>query len=129
MSTIAIVDDDDDVRQATGGLLRSLGFRIATFATAEAFLNSGQLHETSCLITDVQMPGLNGFGLQDRLIAQGHRIPIIFITGFPEDGVRARAMKAGAVCFLGKPYKAVELFDCLHKSLRSVSRLPGQRAI
>jgi FixJ family two-component response regulator len=64
-----------------------------------------QVHDTSCLITDVQMPGLNGIDLQDRLIARGHRIPIIFMTGYRDDSVRARAMKAGAVCFLNKPLR------------------------
>ena len=97
MPMIAIVDDDKAVREATESLMRSLGYHASTFASAEEFLQSEQISNTSCLITDVQMPGLSGIDLQDRLIARGHRIPIIFITGYPDDSVRARAMKAGAV--------------------------------
>ena len=96
---IVVVDDDEAVRNAIQSLVRALGYRASTFASADEFLKSEQVHDTSCLITDVQMPGLTGIDLQDHLIAQGHRIPIIFMTGFPEDGVRARAMKAGAVGF------------------------------
>ena len=98
---IAIVDDEAPVRDATKSLVRSLGYHASTFASADDFLKSEQVHDTSCLITDVQMPGLSGIDLQDRLIARGYCIPIIFMTGYPDDNVRARAMKAGAVCFLG----------------------------
>jgi FixJ family two-component response regulator len=93
---IAIVDDEEPVRDATKRLVRSLGYNASTFALADDFLKSEQVHDTSCLITDVQMPGLSGIDLQDRLIARGHCIPIIFMTGYPNDSVRARAMKAGA---------------------------------
>ena len=85
MSMIAIVDDDEDVRQATKSLLRSLGYRVATFATAEEFLNSDQLQEISCVITDVQMPGISGIELLARLKAEGHRFPVMVITAFPND--------------------------------------------
>ena len=78
---IAIVDDDEGARDALERLVRSLGHNASTFGSAEEFLKSEKLHDTSCLITDVQMPGLTGIDLQDRLIAEGHRIPIIFITG------------------------------------------------
>src|SRR3954451_21934637 len=77
---ISIVDDDDGVREATASLVRSLGYRASTFASADEFLKSEQVSNTSCLITDVRMPGMSGIDLQDRLIADGHRIPIIFIT-------------------------------------------------
>jgi len=97
---IAIVDDDDAVREATAGFVRSLGYSASTFASADEFLQSEQVGNTSCLITDVRMPGMSGIDLQDRLIADGHRIPIIFITAHPGESVRARAMKAGAVDFL-----------------------------
>jgi FixJ family two-component response regulator len=100
---IAIVDDDEAVRDATKTLVQSLGYNASTFASADEFLKSGQVHGTSCIISDVQMPGLSGIDLQDHLIALGHRIPIIFVTGYPDDRVRARAMKAGAICFLTKP--------------------------
>ncbi len=95
---IAIVDDDDGVREATKSLVRSLGYDASTFGSADEFLTSEQVHDTSCLITDVQMPGLSGFDLQDHLAVRGHCIPTIVMTGYPNDSVRARAMKAGAVC-------------------------------
>ena len=98
-------------------LVRSLGYHASTFASADEFLKSEQVHDTSCLITDVQMPGLSGIDLQDRLIARGHRIPIIFITGYPDDNVRVRAMKAGAIGFLSKPYNHDHLLGYLDKAL------------
>src|SRR4051812_43709569 len=100
---IAIVDDDDAVRDAVASLVRALGYDTATFGSAEAFLDYEHINDTSCMITDVQMPGMSGTDLQDRLIFRGHRIPIIFLTGHPDENVRARAMKAGAIGFLCKP--------------------------
>jgi FixJ family two-component response regulator len=116
---IAIVDDDEPVRDATKSLVRSLGYHASTFASADEFLKSGQVHDTSCLITDVQMPGLSGLDLQDRLTARGDRIPIIFMTGYAEDGARARAMKAGAVCFLNKPLDQDHFIGCIEKALKA----------
>ena len=116
---IAIVDDEEPVRDATKSLVRSLGYHASTFGSADEFLKSEQVHDTSCLITDVQMPGLSGLDLQDRLIARGHCIPIIFMTGYPNDSVRARAMKAGAVAFLTKPVNADHLVDHLEKALKA----------
>ncbi len=101
---IAIVDDDAAVREALRQFVRSLGHNASTFGSAVEFLNSEQVSNTSCLITDVQMPGLSGLDLQDWLIAEGHRIPIIFLTGYPDENVRARALKSGAVAFLSKPF-------------------------
>ena len=116
---IAIVDDDESMREATENLVRSLGYHASTFSSADEFLNSEQLHDTSCLITDLHMPGLSGIDLQDRLIARGHRIPIIFITGYPDENVRTRAIKAGAVGFLSKPYNHDHLLGCLDKALKA----------
>ncbi len=116
---IVVVDDDETVRNATQSLVRALGYRVSTFASADEFLKSEQVHDTSCLITDVRMPGLTGLDLQDHLIAQGHRIPIIFMTGFSEDGVRARAMNAGAVGFLSKPCNVNQLIVCLDQALQT----------
>jgi FixJ family two-component response regulator len=115
---IAIVDGEEPVRDATKSLVRSLGYHASTFGSADDFLKSEQVHDTSCLITDVQMPGLSGLDLQDRLIARGHCIPIIFMTGYPNDSVRARAMKAGAVCFLNKPFDEDHFIGCLDKALK-----------
>jgi FixJ family two-component response regulator len=100
---ISIVDDDDTVRAATESLVRSLGFRTRTFESAESFLQSSSPQETHCLILDVQMPNMSGIELQDRLSKLGFEIPIIFITAYPDDDVRQRAMAAGAVAFLLKP--------------------------
>ena len=116
---IAIVDDDEAVREALKGLVRSLGYRASTFGSAEAFLNSEQINDTSCLVTDVQMPGLSGLDLQDRLIASGHRIPIIFITGHPEEKLRMGAMKAGAIGFLRKPCSDEHLLGYLNKAFKA----------
>jgi|GraSoiStandDraft_4_1057263.scaffolds.fasta_scaffold511947_1 FixJ family two-component response regulator len=116
---IAIVDDDEAVRVAMKSLLRSLGYNTSTFGSAKEFLNSEQVGETSLLITDVQMPGLSGVELQDRLIARGHRIPIIFITAYSDENVRTRAMKAGALAFLTKPVNAEHLLDHLEKALKA----------
>jgi FixJ family two-component response regulator len=117
---IAIVDDDEPVRDATKTLVRSLGYNnVSTFGSADEFLKCEQVHDTSCLITDVQMPGLSGLDLQDHLVVRGHCIPIIFMTGHPDDNVRARAMKAGAVCFLHKPLSPDHFIGCIEKALRA----------
>jgi FixJ family two-component response regulator len=116
---IAIVDDDEPVRDAIRTLVRSAGYHASTFGSAHEYLKSEQVHDTSCLVTDVQMPGMSGIDLQDRLIARGHRIPIIFITGYPDDNVRARAMKAGAVCFLIKPFSPDHFIGCIDKALKA----------
>jgi len=97
---ISIVDDDDFVRESLRDLIESLGYEVATFESVESFLDAPYLRETSCLITDLQMPGLSGLDLQSRLIADGHCIPVVFVTGFPDEKFRVRAMSAGAVGFL-----------------------------
>jgi FixJ family two-component response regulator len=116
--TIAIVDDDYSVRLATESLVRSLGFTARTFASAKDFLQSAGLNETACLILDVQMPGMSGVDLQDALLKRGHHIPIIFITAFPEDRVRERVLRAGAVSFLIKPFDGRKMIDCLRLALQ-----------
>jgi len=114
---ISIVEDSKSVREATERLLRSLGYDAATFASAEDFLQSDRVNDTSCLITDVQMPGLSGVELQSRLIAQGNRIPIIFVTASAEEKTRARALKAGAIGFLTKPFSVDRLIEYIHMAL------------
>src|SRR6202050_3608017 len=94
---ISIVDDDESVREATKGLVRSLGYGAAAFASAEEFLQSKQINDTECVISDVQMSGLIGVELQSKLIADGNRTPIIFITASQEERTRAKALKAGAI--------------------------------
>jgi FixJ family two-component response regulator len=115
---IAIVDDDESVREATKGLIRSLGYVAVTFASAEAYLHSDRLADTACLITDVKMSGMSGVELQDRLIAAGHRTPVIFMTGFPEESIRVRALKSGAIGFLSKPFDDALLIECLRGAPR-----------
>jgi FixJ family two-component response regulator len=118
---IAIVDDDDSFRRATMSFIRSLGYAVLQFASAEAFLKSNQLRDADCLISDVQMPGVNGVELQGKLIDEGHRLPIIFVTAFPEMKSRARALAAGAICFLGKPFNDEVLITCLNEALSAKS--------
>jgi FixJ family two-component response regulator len=115
---ISIIDDDPSARVATDRLVRSLGWRARTFASGEEFLRSPQLLETRCLVTDLQMPHVDGLELQRRLTAQSYRIPIIFMTAFPDGAVRARAMAAGAVCLLTKPFDAQTLSECIETALR-----------
>jgi FixJ family two-component response regulator len=114
---IAIVDDDDAVRVATGRLVRSFGLAAHTFASAESFLQSSLVSQTQCLILDVQMPKMSGVELQDHLSHIGLDIPIIFITAYPDETVRARALGAGAVCFLHKPFDQQRLAECLGRAL------------
>jgi len=116
---ISIVDDDQSMRDATSALVRSLGFAVATFASAEDFLQSDRVDDTSCLITDVQMPGLSGVELQNRLIADNRHVPIIGVTAHPEEGIRMQMLEAGAVGFLRKPFNDECLINCLATALKS----------
>jgi FixJ family two-component response regulator len=116
---ISIVDDDQSMRDAMSALVRSLGFAAATFASAEDFLESAHVDDTSCLITDVQMPGLSGVELQSHLIADGRVMPIIGVTAHPEESIRTQMMEAGAVGFLSKPFNDECLIDCIATALKS----------
>jgi FixJ family two-component response regulator len=117
---VSIVDDDKSVRDAMRTLVNSFGLEANTFACAEAFLQSGRVEETCCLITDWQMPGMSGVELQELMMAKGYSTPIIFITAFPEERVRSRVLDAGAVGFLAKPFTEESLIGCLERALRSV---------
>ena len=119
---ISIVDDDESVRRSTTLLIESFGFRAAAFESAETFLRSGHLHDTSCLIVDVQMPGMNGLQLQSHLAAEGCGIPIIFITAYQSKDSRHRAMQAGAAAFLGKPFSDEQLLQIIRSALRFFQR-------
>jgi FixJ family two-component response regulator len=122
VQVISIVDDDESVREATKSLVRSLGYKSLTFSSAEEFLESPYLNGTACLITDVQMPGLSGVELQDRLIAAGHRIPVIFVTGFPDDRLHAHVLRSGAIGYLRKPYKEDDLVACIYGALEGATK-------
>ena len=115
---ISVVDDDESVRRTTTLLIESFGFRAAAFESAETFLNSGHLHDTSCLIVDLQMPGMDGLQLQSHLAAAGCGIPIIFITAYESKDSRQRAMQAGAAAFLGKPFSDEQLLQIIRSALR-----------
>jgi FixJ family two-component response regulator len=114
---ISIVDDDETVRDATADLITSLGYNARTFSSSEEFLGSGELQHTDCLITDLQMPGLNGLELQARLLADGHDVPVIFMTAFPQAAARTRALDAGAVAFLTKPFEERSLMESIETAL------------
>jgi FixJ family two-component response regulator len=117
LSVISVIDDDASVRAATNNLLRSHGYTVHAFASAEEFLRSAHLHDTSCVIADVQMPVVNGLELLTMMRAQGSRVPFIFITAFPDESIQARALKAGAVGFLAKPFAGPTLVNCLVTAL------------
>lgn len=111
--SIAVVEDDDSVREATIGLLRSNGFIAKGFPSADEFLSSNRIRITSCLIADVQMPKMSGLALYGNLVASGTPIPTILITAYPDDAIRARAMSAGVTAYLVKPFSEKDLLACI----------------
>lgn len=119
---ITIIDDDESVRLATESLVRSLGLGASVFASAEAFLRSPERHSTACVITDVQMPGMSGVDLQARLRTEGDRLPLIFITAFPEERIRSQVQAAGAVGFLAKPFEGDAMIQCIDDALRATGQ-------
>ena len=121
---VSIIDDDASVRMATNRLVRSLGYVAHAFSSADEFLRSSHVNDTSCVIADVQMPGMSGVELQSLLLAQGRRMPIIFITAFPEESTRARALEAGAICFLTKPFDGPTLIKYLAAAIESTNGAP-----
>ena len=116
---ISVVDDDDSVRESLRGLIRSVGFAVKVFASAEEFLNSDHLRNTHCLILDVRMPGMNGLELQRQLAASDRKIPIIFITAHGDEEVRSRALNGGAVDYLLKPFSEEALLNAIDAALKS----------
>lgn len=115
---ISIVDDDESVREATKSLVRSLGYNVETFGSAEEFLESTQVGDTACLITDVQMPGLSGVELQDRLISDGHDMPTIFVSAFPDTRLERKVLQSGAIAYLRKPVKEDRLVEHIDTALK-----------
>jgi FixJ family two-component response regulator len=114
---IAVVDDDESVRNATKLLVESFGYRATVFESAESYLASWQEHGAACIIADLQMPGMNGLELQDRLAAAGCRAPMIFITANDSEEARRRAMEAGAVAFFAKPFSDEQLLKAIEAAL------------
>ena len=115
---LSVVDDDTSVRIATGRLIRSVGFTVETFTSGEEFLHLGRLQETSRLVVDVHMPGMNGLQLQSHLAAAGYLIPIIFITAIADETIRTLALRAGAMDFLYKPFRDEALLSAIDLALR-----------
>jgi FixJ family two-component response regulator len=116
---VAIVDDDDSMRSALQGLLKAVGLPARAFASAEEFLESGQHHQTSCLIADIRMPGMSGLELQAKLNAEHCRIPTIFITAHGDTTMRMQALRAGAVEFLAKPFDNEALLESVRAALEN----------
>ena len=110
---VSIVDDDSLAREGIKELVESLGYKALAFVSAHDFLRSGAIATTACLITDLQMPGLSGLELQERLQTQGYRTPVILVTAYPDEKHRCRAMSAGAIGFLSKPFEEQALLECL----------------
>jgi FixJ family two-component response regulator len=118
-SLIAVVDDDEAIREATESLIRSVGLRAAVFASAEDFLRSSQLQDIACVIVDVRMPGMSGLELQRQLATAHYAIPIIFITAHGDAETRTRALRVGAVAFLDKPFSDEVLLQAVQAALQS----------
>jgi FixJ family two-component response regulator len=114
---ISVIDDDDALRGSLENLIRSVGLRVLGFSSAEAFLRSNQVHETSCLILDVRMYGMSGLELQREMVLAGSQMPIIFITAHQNDDWRTQALEAGAVAFLYKPFHEEELLNAINATL------------
>jgi FixJ family two-component response regulator len=117
--TVAIVDDDEAVRVALEGLLKSAGLTARAFESAEEFINSGQQRQAACLIADIRMPGMSGLELQAKLNADGCRIPIVFITAHGDAKMRIQALRAGAVEFMAKPFDDEALLESVRAALES----------
>ena len=114
---ISIVDDDESVREAMSGLMRSIGFSANVFSSGENFLKSDSLRLTACLIADVHMPGMTGLELHHRLVASGNPVPTILITAHVDDKVRAEALGAGVVAYLAKPVDESQLLSSINSAL------------
>src|ERR1051325_7724558 len=128
MSTVYVVDDDDSVREAVGSLVRLAGLRVQTFPSAQEFLAFPRPNVPSCLVLDVQLPGLSGLDLQEELAKADVQLPIIFLTGHGDIPMTVRAMKAGALEFLTKPFDDEDLLQAIHQVIMRDRRARQQRA-
>jgi FixJ family two-component response regulator len=125
LSIISVVDDDDSVRESLQCLIRSFGFAVEAFASAEEFLNSDHLRNTRCMILDVRMPGMSGLELGRWLVGSHREIPVIFITAHGDEARRAQALKNGAVDYLFKPFSEEVLLNAIHTALGANPRERG----
>ena len=121
---ISVVDVDESIRRTTKLLIESFGFHAAAFESAESYLNSDGVHDTACLIVDLRMPGMDGLELQKRLAMAGCKVPIVFTTVSEDEDARGRAMQAGAVAFLGKPFSDDQLLRTIRSALKDESEFP-----
>jgi FixJ family two-component response regulator len=119
---ISIVDDDESFREAMASLMKSLGFAVEAFSSAEQFLASPRLGSTSCLIADYNMPGATGLELHRQLVDSGRAIPVILVTAYPDDYIRARALAAGVICYLGKTFDEAALLGCVRSALMQADK-------
>ena len=122
---IAIVDDDQSMREATTGLMRSLGFDAEAFSSADDFLAFPRLRDTDCLVTDIHMPSMSGLELHRRLIDQGVSMPTVLITAYPTETLRARGLSPDIVGYLEKPFGEQELLNCIRSALERRSDVEG----
>ncbi len=116
---VSIVDDDASLRRSLRNLLMSVGLRVETFESAEAFLDSVHRENTGCMVLDLRMPGMSGLDLLRHLAARGTRIPVIILTAYRDDETRRRSLEAGAVEFLEKPFESAALLDAVRTALSS----------
>jgi FixJ family two-component response regulator len=122
LTVISVIDDDASVRAATNNLLNSHGYLVHTFESAEDFLQSAHQDDSSCVVADVQMSGMSGLDLLIHVRTRGNDVPFIFITAYPDESVRARALKAGAICFLAKPFAGPVLIEWVETALNRHGR-------
>ena len=121
---VAIVDDDQAVGNAIEVLLRSVGLIAKAFSSGETFLRSPELSRTGCLVVDFDMPKMSGLDLHNNLSQLGNEIPTVMITAYPSDDIRARALQAGVICYLPKPFDESDLLNCIQAAL---DRAKGNR--
>ena len=114
---VAIVDDDEAVGNAIEVLMRSMGLLARAFSSGEEFLRSPELIRTGCLVVDFDMPKMNGLDLHSKLSRLGKEIPTVLITAYPSDDIRARALEAGVICYLPKPFNESDLLNCIQSAL------------
>jgi FixJ family two-component response regulator len=115
---VSIIDDDISVRVAVADIVRSMDLTAKTFASGQDFLSANRLADTACIVADVQMPGISGIELQQALTAKELKIPMIFITAYPDERVRDKALEGGAICFLNKPFGGPAIIECIERALR-----------
>jgi FixJ family two-component response regulator len=114
---VSIIDDDLSVRVAVADIVRSMDLTASLFSSGQDFLRSNSVADTACIIADIQMPGLSGIELQQALKARDLKIPMVFITAYPDERIRAKAFDGGAICFLNKPFDGSTIIDCIERAL------------